>query len=111
MVDKSDKLVLAKCKKCDSLYIPPVYMCSKCGSTDMDNIISKGEGSILSYTTIRVAPSGFEGQVPYDLGLIGLSEGIHITARIVNPGNKELRIGVRSSFSKKDDFGTYWFTI
>lgn len=106
----SNKLIGAKCKKCGKLYIPPIYVCLKCNQTEFGEVELSGRGSVRTYTTIRVPPLGFEGQVPYNIAIIGLEEGINVTARIVKKNGKELSIGAIVTFAKKED-GIHWFTF
>lgn len=73
--------------------------------------VSSGEGEILTYTTIRVPPAGFEDQAPYDICVIRLSEGINVTARIVaQEGGKGPEIGDRVSFLRNEE-GANWFGL
>jgi uncharacterized OB-fold protein len=104
----SNKLIGAKCKKCGKLYIPPIYVCLKCNQTEFGEVELSGRGSVRTYTTIRVPPLGFEEQVPYNIAIIGLEEGINVTARIVDKNDKELSIGTAVVFTKKED-GVHWF--
>jgi hypothetical protein len=111
MESNLSQVVLAKCKNCGRLFIPPAYMCSDCGSAEFRNVISGGKGKVLSYTTIRVPPLGFQDQAPYEIGVIELREGVNLIARIVASEGDEVRIGESASFMKKDTSGAYWFKV
>ncbi|MFZ5434373.1 MAG: Zn-ribbon domain-containing OB-fold protein [Calditrichota bacterium] len=65
-------------------------------------------GEVLSYTVIRVAPSGFEKQSPYALGIIQLDEGGRITTQIADVPVDDVKIGmrVRVEFRKISDDGS-----
>ena len=52
-------------------------------------------GEILTYTVIRVPPTGFEAQSPYALGIIELDDGARITAQIVDVPIEKVKIGIR----------------
>ena len=106
----SGKFISAKCKKCGRLHIPPVYICLNCNQTEFGEAELSGRGTVRTYTTIRVPPLGFEGQVPYDIAVIGLEEGINVTARIIRPGETELSIGTRVMFEKYEN-GIHWFKL
>lgn len=41
-------------------------------------------GKIVSWTFIRVPPSGFENQAPYPVALVKLSDGKRIIAQVVD---------------------------
>jgi uncharacterized OB-fold protein len=105
------QVVLAKCKNCGKLFIPPAYMCSACGDTDFSEMISSGKGKVLSYTTIRVPPLGFQDQAPYQIGVIELWEGVHLIARIFASKGEEVKIGGNAFFMEKDSAGAYWFKV
>ena len=82
-----DKLMGCKCKKCNTLYLPPRHICFKCYSTDMEWVQMKGKGKILTFTSINIGPpwmlaKGFDRTHPYCSGVIGLEEGVRIDARI-----------------------------
>ncbi len=109
MGSPSNQLILAKCRNCGKLFIPPAYTCSACSHTAFQEAASSGEGSLLSYTKIRVPPLGMEGQVPYDIGVVRLKEDLNLVARIVGEG--EFEIGDPVSFMKKDPNAAYWFKV
>jgi hypothetical protein len=104
------KFISAKCKKCGRLHIPPVYICLNCNQTEFGEAELSGRGTVRTYTTIRVPPLGFEGQVPYDIAVIGLEEGINVTGRIVREGETGLSIGARVMFEEWKD-GIHWFKL
>lgn len=107
----SNQLMLLKCETCGKLFIPPRYVCAECGGNQFVETVSSGEGEILTYTTIRVPPAGFEDQAPYDICVIRLSEGINVTARIVaQEGGKGPEIGDRVSFLRNEE-GANWFGL
>jgi uncharacterized OB-fold protein len=68
----------------------------------MQPIKLKGEGKVVTYTIIHVAPEGFEGQAPYVMAIIELDEGPRITAQIVDCDVDKVEIGmkVKSTFRK-----------
>lgn len=104
-------LTLAVCNRCGQLFVPPAYICSQCGNTDIGEFASSGEGKVLSQTTVRVPPLGFNDQAPYEIAVIKLKEGINLTARIEAPHKKELEIGNSASFVKRDARGAFWFRL
>jgi len=108
MDNEIQKLIGVKCEKCGKLYIPPVYICIQCNKTQFKEVELTGKGTVRTYTTIRVPPLGFEEQVPYNVAVIGLEEGVNVTTRIISDSGKELRIGTGVTFAKKEE-GVYWF--
>jgi uncharacterized OB-fold protein len=64
------KIEGTKCKKCGAIFFPPRADCYKCFSSDMDWFEVTGAGKLLSFTKLEYAPSGFEEDIPYVLGLV-----------------------------------------
>jgi uncharacterized OB-fold protein len=108
MEKNSDKLIVLRCQKCKGLFVPPKYTCPNCAVNKFEEVELSGKGKIMTYTTIRVPPLGFENQVPYDLAVIRLPEGIDLTARLVVKENEEPNIG-REVFFLRNEAGVYWF--
>lgn len=52
------------------------------------------EGTLLSWTVVRVPPSGFADQAPYVVGVIVLASGKHITAQIVDADPSQMKQGL-----------------
>lgn len=59
-----------KCKKCGAVFFPPRADCYKCFSSDMEWFEVSDPGKLLSFTKLEYAPIGFEGDIPYTLGLV-----------------------------------------
>jgi uncharacterized OB-fold protein len=110
MGDTHGQLTAVKCGVCGTLYVPPKYLCPEDGTDQFTEVPMSGQGEILTYTTIRIASLGFEDQVPYDIAIIRLEEGINITARIISQEGKQIKIGDKVSFVKKEE-GAHWFRI
>jgi len=89
------RMVGTKCASCNSCFFPPKSFCPGCrrqGKTESHAF--SGKGTIVTYTIIRAAPSGFERATPYAVGIIKLDEGPSISAQIT--GDKEaVEIGKR----------------
>lgn len=95
------RMVGGQCKKCGNMDFPFRKSCSSCGSHETAESAMSGKGSIMSFTVIHTAPEGFEGSVPYAIGLVKLEEGPVVTAQI--SGDRDgLGIGkqVRAVFRK-----------
>ena len=106
--DCTEPMVL-KCEHCGKVLVPQKHMCPECGSVNLTDMPIGGDGKVFTHTTIYVAPSWCEGQVPYNVALIELPELI-LTGRIVNPNAGEIKIDDRVSFFKRDK-GIYWFKL
>ena len=51
------------------------------------------EGRIVSWTIVRVPPSGFSGLAPYPVAIVELACGKRITAQLVDWSEKDLAFG------------------
>ncbi len=86
-------LIGVQCSKCKALYFPPRELCKKCKSTKLTPYKFKGAGEVVTYTVIRVAPTGFEMLAPYALAIIQLEEGPRLTAQIADCDPEKVSIG------------------
>ena len=82
-----EKLMGSKCQKCGILFVPPRPICTKCYSSEMDWVETKGEGKLAAFTCIAVGPpfmikEGYDRQHPYCSGVVELAEGVRVVARI-----------------------------
>jgi len=87
---KEGNLIGCKCKKCNSLYLPPRKICSNCYSTDLEAYNFKGTGKLATYSLIHVGTryfvlQGYKMNKPYCFGIVELDEGLKIAAHIVGP--------------------------
>ncbi|MCK5561516.1 MAG: Zn-ribbon domain-containing OB-fold protein [Thermoplasmata archaeon] len=93
---KDGKLKGTKCKKCDKVYFPPKADCTDCNSSEVEWLEFSGNGKLQTYTIINAAPTGFEDQVPYTIGVIDLEEGGRLLAWFEKKdiGEDELQVGM-----------------
>jgi uncharacterized OB-fold protein len=75
-----------KCLDCGTITVPPKATCDECGSTNQEITQLSGEGTIRTFTVIRVAPEGFKA--PYVVVLTQLREGPWLTG-LLNSGEPE----------------------
>ncbi len=89
------KLMVTRCKKCGTVFSPPKMDCSECLSSEVEWVEVKGKGKLISYTILQFAPTGFEDDLPYTLGLVEFNGGLRIFGRLskdIPP--EELRVGL-----------------
>ena len=101
------RMMGTKCETCSTTFFPPRHLCPKCRSHGkIEKFCFSGCGEIISYTIIRSAPSGFENQTPYAVGIIKLKEGPNITGQIVGEiENVDIGKNVCSVFRKMYEDG------
>ena len=89
------RLEAGKCSSCGEIYFPPRLICPKCRSRSFRKVSLSDEGSLITYTVIRVGPSQFADQTPYAVGIVELDGGVRITAQVVDCDFDKLAIGQR----------------
>ena len=88
------KLMATKCCKCETLFLPPRPMCSKCLSTDFNWVKLEGIGKLLSYTVIHFSTEQFQSETPYTIGIVKLNEGLNLPGIIRDINPKQIRVGM-----------------
>ena len=77
---KEGKLLGLRCGACGEVTCPPMMVCQRCGSKELEKIEMSGKGELMTLTVINVPPEGFEG--PYIVCLVKTAEGPWIPARL-----------------------------
>ena len=79
----AETLLLRVCAMCGRAAYPPMPGCPSCGHDEGETVVSKGDGTLYTWTVCHVAfdPS-FADDVPYTVGLVEVSEGARVLARI-----------------------------
>jgi len=90
-------LVGSFCESCNLDIFPPRKSCTKCGKDTKEKTFS-GNGTIMSFTHITSAPTGFTSN--YTIAIIKLDEGPTLTAQIVNPDKTDIEKKVKPVFRK-----------
>ncbi|MEE8402308.1 MAG: Zn-ribbon domain-containing OB-fold protein [Candidatus Hydrothermarchaeaceae archaeon] len=101
-------LIGTKCLNCGDIHFPPRHFCPKCRRLSrLENFKMEGRGEIVTYTVIHTAMEGFEGQIPYALAIVKLSDGPMLTTQIVDCEIGEVKVGmkVKSVFRKIQEDG------
>jgi uncharacterized OB-fold protein len=77
------ELVIQRCRDCSTNIMYPKYACPSCSGSELDWVLSGGTGTLHSYTVQRVgAPSGFEAELPYAVGVVKLDDGVQLLGRL-----------------------------
>jgi len=95
---RAGQLVAIRCGSCNELAIPPKELCPKCHARAWRPEPLAGNGTIASYTVIRVAPRAHAADVPYALAVVALKEGVSVLGRIVDIPLESLAIGMPVRF-------------
>lgn len=92
------ELAAVRCTRCGALAIPPREFCPECSERAWQPAALSGEGTIASYTVIRVAPRGRADEVPYAIAAVQLKEGVSLLGRVVDIPFDRLKIGLPVRF-------------
>lgn len=83
-----------QCQGCTDLTFPPVQVCAKCRSQELQPYRFSGKGTVYSFSTVYSPLSQFTEFVPYIVALIDLQEGPRITAQLTDVTPKNVEIGM-----------------
>jgi uncharacterized OB-fold protein len=95
---REGRLTGIRCGGCGEIAIPPKEFCANCGKRAWTPVRLSGEGTLASYTIIRVAPTRHAADAPYAVGVVKLEEGVSIFGRIVDIPFDKLAIGMPLRF-------------
>ncbi len=82
------KLMGSHCTTCNKDFLPPRAICPNCHSDQLTWIEYSGKGKLAAFTSIFIAPTamieaGYGRDNPYLAGVVGLEEGVKISAQIL----------------------------
>ena len=107
------KLMGARCQSCGSLFLPPRPMCTDCYGEDVEWVEIPGEGELVAFTTIHIAPTamleaGYGRDKPYCSGIVKLENGLSISAQILGVDSSKpetIKVGtpVRADFIERGE--------
>lgn len=88
------RLLIQRCKRCQTLRHPPRPMCGECQSMEWDSIESSMDGEIMSHTQLHHPKiPGYPS--PLVCAVIKLAEGTHFVANVVGCEPADVRIGMQ----------------
>jgi uncharacterized OB-fold protein len=102
------RLMAAKCNECKTVLLPPKPMCTNCLSTNLKWIELEGEGKLVSYTVIYVAPEQFQSLAPYPVGIIELKNGLRLPGMICGVNAEKLRVGMKLKIDFEPSTSSQW---
>lgn len=81
------KIMACCCLKCGQIFLPPRPICPTCHGQNMQWVALSGQGVLVAFTSIAVAPAvmvqqGYGRHNPYISGFVALNEGPTVPARI-----------------------------
>jgi uncharacterized OB-fold protein len=98
------KVLIQRCKSCQTLRHPPRPMCGECQSEEWDSIESTLQGTVLSFTELN-HPRIPGYQYPLICAVIKLAEGTNLVANIVgvDPSDVHIDMKVQGKVEKIDE--------
>ena len=92
---KDGRLMASRCKKCGETSFPPRADCGACMAGEFEYQEIGGKATLHTFTRIDAAPTGFDDEVPYTVGVVDLEEGGRLLAWIGDTiSEDEIRIGM-----------------
>lgn len=88
------RLEAGKCKKCGYIAFPPRLVCPECGAREFETEVLPDTGKLITFTVIRVAPSQFTDEAPYAIGIAELTNGVKLTAQVVDCDVEKIKVGM-----------------
>jgi hypothetical protein len=79
------------CQKCQWADFHAAQRCPRCHS-DLRQSTFAGAGKVVTFTTIRYPPKGFENQAPYTVAIIDIENGPRVIGRLLDSAD-EVKIG------------------
>ncbi len=95
---RAGQLTAIRCGSCGELAMPPKELCPACHAHQWQPVALAGDGTIASFTVIRVAPRAHAGAVPYAVAVVRLKEGVAILGRLVDMPLDKLAVGLPVRF-------------
>ncbi len=72
---RAGRLMGSRCRACGQRSFPPRADCEACLHGEFEFVPVSGRGTLLTWTRVSAAPSGFELLAPYTLGVVDLEDG------------------------------------
>jgi uncharacterized OB-fold protein len=87
------RLEAAKCDGCGNLAFPPRLVCPACKGRKFSTVALRAEGTLMTFTVVRVASDRFSKITPFAVGIVELTDGVRLTAQIADVDPEHLQVG------------------
>jgi uncharacterized OB-fold protein len=88
------RIMATRCNGCGHIEFPPRADCPDCGAKGFEWVNISGRGTLVTYTTIHAAPTGFGDRTPYTIGVIDLETGGRLLSWVQDVPEEELEVGM-----------------
>ena len=97
------RLEAERCTECGAVLYPPRAVCPKCSARTFETVVLPREGKVVTYTVVRVPPTGFTEQIPLPIALVELANGVRLMVQIgdiADPDELSIGMPVRLEFRR-----------
>ena len=77
------RLVLPRCRRCQTVIWYPRHLCVNCGSREVDWFEASGSGSVYSFTVVRNGEGAFSTTTPFVVAYVELEEGPRVLTNLI----------------------------
>ncbi len=90
---EDDRVTGTACKSCGKKYFPPRSDCGACLDSQMEWFDIEGEGTLITCSTLKFGPVGFEDDLPYTIAILDYGD-YKIFGRIADTiSDREIEVG------------------
>jgi uncharacterized OB-fold protein len=86
-------LLGSKCSNCGSTLFPRADSCTYCATEDPAPVELSRHGTLWSWTAVTAPPPGYQGEVPFGIGIVELPEGVRVITRLTESDPAALQAG------------------
>jgi len=108
------RIVGQQCPKCEKVYVPPRGACPRCGVPTERDVPVSDEGTLVTYSIIRVPSSNIQIELPYVGGQVlldGSHIGFHCLVRGVDVDEVRMGMRVRAVWKPEAEWSTTFENI
>jgi uncharacterized OB-fold protein len=91
-------LLGSRCTNCGNFLFPRVDSCTYCATEDPAPVELSTTGTLWSWTAVTAPPPGYEGDVPFGIGVVELPEGVRVITRLTESDPSALHAGQPMEF-------------
>jgi uncharacterized OB-fold protein len=86
-------LLGSRCSACGSVHFPRADTCTYCATEHPDAVELSRRGTLWAWTAVTAPPPGYQGDVPFGVGVVELPEGIRVITRLTEGDPAHLSLG------------------
>ena len=110
-------LLGSRCDACGAHLFPRADACPYCAADAPRPVELSAHGTLWSWTAVTAPPPGYEGEIPFGIGVVELPEGVRVVTRLTESDPTalgegramELRVVPLHHDSSGDEVVTYAF--